>query len=458
MPLAAGLAAAVFAFALGLQAATPPDQNWPQWRGPQQTGVAPLADPPITWSETQNIRWKAAIPGGGHATPLIWDNQIFVQTAIPTGKKVEAKTTEAVEAAPAPPAGGAAGLERRKGGGRGPGPKPTEVYQFAVLSLDRATGKTLWQHVAREEVPHEGYRQNEGSFASNSGLTDGERVFAFFGSRGLYCYDLAGKLQWSRDFGKLRVAMGFGEGSSPALHEDTLVVNWDGEEASCIMALDKRTGKTIWKEPRDERTSWSTPLIIEQDGKPQAVIAATGKIRAYDLASGKVIWECGGLTRNVIPSPVADGEFIYCMSGFQGNAALAIRRGRTGDLTGTDALAWTYKKSTPYVPSPLLYGGRLYFFGGNKGVLTCLEARTGKPLVDAEPLESLAGVYASPLGAGGRIYLAGRNGATVVLKQSDKLEVLATNQLDDRFEASPVAAGKELFLRGREHLYCIAAK
>jgi outer membrane protein assembly factor BamB len=324
--------------------------------------------------------------------------------------------------------------------------------------LDRGTGKVLWQQVGREEVPHEGYRQGEGSFASSSGLTDGKRVFAYFGSRGLYCYDLDGKQQWEQDLGKMRMAMGFGEGSSPGLYQDTLIVNRDNEDNSFIIALDKNTGKTLWKKPREEHTSWSTPLIIERDGKAQAGVTATGKVRSYDVASGEVLWECGGLTRNVIPCPVADASMVYCMSGFQGNALLAIRLGRTGDLTGGDAIAWTHNKNTPYVPSPLLYDGKLYFFAVNNGVLSCLDTKAGDPLFEAQKLEELTGVYASPLGAAGRVYLASRNGVTVVLKQSDKLEVLATNHLDEKFEASPAAAGRELFLRGREFLYCITEK
>jgi outer membrane protein assembly factor BamB len=437
-----------------------PQENWPQWRGPLQSGVAPLADPVTTWSETNNVRWKVRIPGEGSATPLVWDNLVFIQTAIPTGKKPEGTSAQANEQSPGNQSAGGPG-EPGRGGGRGRfggGQKPTEAYGFAIVCLERSTGKILWQQVAHEEVPHEGVRQNEGTFASASGLTDGKHVWAYFGSRGLYCYDLKGKLEWSQDLGKMKIAMGFGEGSSPALYKDMLLVNWDNEDGSFITALDKSSGKTLWKEPREEHTSWSTPLVIEKDGKAQVVVTATSKIRSYDPASGKLNWECGGLTRNVIPSPVADSEMVYCMSGFQGNAVLAIRLGASGDITGTDAVAWTYKKSTPYVPSPLLYDGKLYFFANNNAVLSCLDAKTGKVLVDAERIEGLQGVYASPLGAGGKVYLAGRNGATVVLKQSDKVEVLATNRLDDKFDASPAAVGKDLFLRGREYLYCIAEK
>ncbi len=462
----------VFLFALSLAASTgfaksDADQYWPQWRGPLQNGVAPSANPPTTWSESSNIKWKVKIPGDGNATPIIWGDKIFIQTAIPTGKKVEAAATEANGPPAAPPGGrgpdgpppGGPGA-RGPGGGRGRmgGPPPTEAEQFVVLCLDRNTGKTLWQQVAKEEVPHEGFRAGEGSFASPSGITDGQHVYAYFGSHGLYCYDMSGKLQWSQELGKMRIAMGFGEGSSPAMYKDSLIVNWDNEDGSFITALDKSTGKTLWKEKREERTSWSTPLVVEHDGKAEVVTTATGKIRSYDIGTGKLLWECSGLTRNVIPSPVADSEKVYCISGFQGSSLLAIKLGGSGDLTGTDSIAWTHKKSTPYVPSPLLYGDKLYFYASNNGRLSCLDSKSGAALVDAEPLEEIPGVYASPLGAAGRIYLAGRNGVTVVLKESDKLEKLSINKLDDKFDASPAAVGKELFLRGRQNLYGIAEK
>jgi outer membrane protein assembly factor BamB len=372
-----------------------------------------------------------------------------------------AKLREGLNAAlPRPQFGGPGGPGGRRGGRGGMGgSKPTEVMQFTLLCLDRQTGKVLWQQVAREEVPHEGIREGEGSFAAPSGVTDGKHVFAYFGSRGLYCYDMKGKQEWSKDLGKLRIAMGFGEGSSPVLYKDTLIVNWDNEDGSYIIALDKNTGNTLWKQSRDEGTSWATPIVAELDGKPQVVTSATRKIRSYDLATGKQLWECTGLTRNVIPSPVAGSDgMVYCISGFMGSALLAIKLGHEGDLTGTDAIAWTYKKSTPYVPSPLLYDGKLYFFAVNNGILSCLDAKSGQVVFDAERIGALNGVYASPVGAGGKVYLAGRNGATVVLKQSEKFEVLATNTLEDKFDASPVAVGKELLLRGHDYLYSIAEK
>jgi outer membrane protein assembly factor BamB len=307
-------------------------------------------------------------------------------------------------------------------------------------------------------LPHEGVRPGEGTFASSSPATDGKHIFADFGSRGIYCYDFDGKLEWQKDLGKMHIKMAFGEGSSPALSGNSLVVNWDHEDSSFIVALNKENGAELWRDVRQEQTSWASPLIVKYDGKTQVVTDASKKIRSYDLDSGKEIWECGGLTANVIPCPVADANTVYAMSGFRGNALLAIRLGRTGDLTGTDAIAWQHDKGTPYVPSPLLYGNHLYFFSGNNGMISCFDTKTGKALIDMERLEDLKNVYASPVGANRRVYLVGRNGATVVIKDSDKLEILATNKLSESFDASPAIAGDELFLRGHEYLYCIAQK
>jgi outer membrane protein assembly factor BamB len=458
------------------------DQNWSQWRGPVQTGVAPEANPPTEWSEKKNVKWKVEIPGEGSSSPIVWENKIFIVTAVPTGKKanppgsgtagrnlrLNLSPAPALQAQPSdPPRGGQGERGRGRGrggpgggrGGFGRGEKPTEVHQFAILCIDRQTGETLWKQIAREEVPHEGHHPADGSYAAPSAVTDGKHVIASFGSRGLYCYDMEGNLQWTQDLGDMQTLLTFGEGTSPALYKDTLIVKWDHEGDSFIVALDKNTGKTIWKEPREEVTSWSTPVVVEHDGKAQVITTATGKIRSYDLATGKVIWGCGGLTRNVIPSPVVGNGIVYCMSGFRGTALLAIRLGRTGDLTGTDAIVWQHGKATPYVPSPLLYGDKLYFFSHNNGILSCFDAISGNPHFSEERIGALkGGVYASPVGAAGRVYLLSREGSAVVLKLSDKLEVLATNELDDRFDASPAVVGNEIILRGKKHLYCLAGK
>jgi outer membrane protein assembly factor BamB len=441
-----------------VSAAATPEQNWPAWRGPLGNGVAPEANPPITWSETDNVKWKVKIPGRGSATPIIWNDRVFVQTAIPSGNKTEASSEPPSPADANKPPGGGPDASRPSGGPGIGTQKPSEPYRFVLRCLDRKTGEMLWEKVLREEAPHEGHHPADGTFASSSPLTDGQLVFAYFGSRGLHALDFQGNQTWSKDLGRMQIKMSFGEGSSPVLFGDTIVVNWDNEGSSFIAAFEKQTGKELWRQPRDEGTSWATPLVVLHEGKPQVITSATRRIRSYDLATGKLLWECSGMTANAIPCPVSSEGMVYALSGFRGNALLAIKLGGSGDLTGSDAISWKLNKNTPYVPSPLLYGDKLYFLSGNTGTLSCFETKTGQPLIDAEKIEALPSIYASPVGANGRVYLVSRNGPAVVLKNSGKLEVLATNKLDERFDASPAIAGNEIFLRGREFLYCLAEK
>ena len=299
---------------------------------------------------------------------------------------------------------------------------------------------------------------DQGNYAACSPVTDGEHVYAFFGSRGLYCFDMNGNQKWDKDFGKMRIKLTFGEGSSPALCDNKLIVNWDHEGDSFIAAFDKRTGDELWRTPRNEKTTWGTPLVVSYQGQTQVIVPSSGKIRSYDLADGKPIWECGGLTANSIPSPVEADGVVYLTTGYQGPVMLAIHLGHTDDLTGTDAIVWKYDKDTPYVSSPLLYDGKLYFFKVFTNVMTCLDAKTGSPVYPTQRIEGLGDVYASPVGAAGRVYLVSRNGTSVVIGNGNKLEILATNKLEDRFDASPAIAGNELFLRGKENIYCISEK
>ncbi len=481
-------------FVAGLAAARADEpvgkEYWPQWRGPLATGVAPSANPPTEWSETKNIKWKVKLPGHGSSTPVIWDNIVLIHAAIPVEKKEEpAKAADEKESDAAPaeaarpqrpqgerpqgerPEGQRPDRERPDGPGRGEpgrrgpgGPggrggfgsvRPTQPHQFVVMALDRQTGKTLWQTKVKEELPHEGHHRDHG-FSSHSPITDGKHIVAYFGSRGLYCLDMQGNVLWSKELGRMRTRAGFGEGSSPALHGNTVVVNWDHEGDDFIAAFNKETGDEIWRNERDEPTSWSTPLVVEHDGRPQVVTSATNRVRSYDLASGTLVWECAGLTTNAIPSPVHADGVVYATSGYRGSALLAIKLGQTGDLTDTDSVLWKHNRSTPYVPSPLLYGNRLYFFKSNDATVSCFDATTGKALVDQERLSGLRGAYASPIGAGDKVYLVGRNGTAMVIANADKVETLATNVLDEPIDASPAAVGKELFLRGRDSLYCIA--
>lgn len=420
------------------------EKNWHQWRGPHATGAAASdANPPLTWSETENVRWKVAIPGMGHATPIVWEEKIFVQTAIQGEAQ---KVKEPDDDNPF------SGFFRQRGGG------PTNTYQFALLAINRSDGSILWQKTLREEVPHEGTHQ-DASFASNSPVTDGEYVYAYFGSRGLYCVDMDGNVKWEKDIGEMRKSNAFGEGSCPVLYGNTLIIVQDheGPTPSFIIALDKRNGDVLWKTERDERTTWTTPLVVEQDGKPQVIVSATNRTRSYDLANGKMLWECGGLTRNVIPTPVADDGFVYVTSGFRGNSLQAIRLDvAKDDITNSDAIVWQHNRNTPYVPSPLLYQDALYFLKSNDGILSAFNIKTGEANYGPERLQGISNVYSSIVGAAGRVYIASRNGTVLVVKHSPTFQVLATNKLDDSFNASPVIVGSELYLRGQAYLYCIA--
>ncbi|MHC5054073.1 MAG: outer membrane protein assembly factor BamB family protein [Planctomycetota bacterium] len=375
------------------------------------------------------------MPGRGHSTPIVWGERVFVTTAVP-------------DAGPPVPADHSPGAHGNLADVR--------RHEFVVLALDRRDGKVVWRRTVGRGVPREG-RHATGSFASNSPVTDGESLFAYFGSRGLFCLDLDGEQRWQIDLGDMRAKHGHGEGSSPALHGDTLVVNWDHEGDSFVVAFDKRTGAERWKTMRDEGTSWSTPLVVEHDGRPQVVVSATNRLRGYDLATGEVIWECGGLSRNVVASPVAADGIVYAGSSYHVRSMLAIRLdGAEGDVTGTDRVAWTLERHTPYVPSPLLYEGRLYFLRHYQGSITCLEAETGKWLYGPVRLPSIRNVYASPVAAAGRVYVTDLDGTTLVFTSGAEPEVLAENRLDDSFSASAALVDGEMFLRGARYLYCIS--
>ncbi len=418
------------------------EKYWPQWRGPLATGVSPNGNPPIEWGEDKNVKWKIAIPGKGHATPIIWGDQMFILSAVETDKEGKAKEQNQ-------------GMQQGRRGRGMPTERTTKVHKFVIFAINRHDGKILWQHTVREEVPEEGHHQ-QGSWASHSPVTDGKHVYAYFGSRGLYCFDMKGNLKWERDFGQSSKRMNFGEGSSPALYGDKIIVNWDQEEQSFIVAIDKKTGKDIWKVDRDEGTSWASPLVVENNGKPQVITSATKLIRSYDLATGELIWECGGMTMNAIPMPVTADGILYVMSGFRGNALLAIRlAGAKGNITDSDAIVWKHGKDTPYTPSPLLFQDKLYFLRSNNGILTCFDAKTGKEFYSGQRLEGMGNVFASPVGVQDRIYIVGQKGTMYVVKHGPEFKILAKNKLDDNFNASPAIVDNRIYLRGYKNLYCI---
>ena len=412
--------------------------NWHQWRGPNATGVSPTADPPVAWSEKENVKWKVAIEGQGTSPPIIWNDKVFVLPAINTGVKDPS--------IPDPEDQPKTNFFDIK--------QPNAQHAFVVLCLDRNTGKEIWRQVATTKIPHQG-AHNDNDFAPASPTTDGKHLYCWFGSAGLFCYDLQGNKIWEKKLGEVKVGSSLGEGCSPVLHEGKLVIVRDHAGQSTIEVLDAKTGNTLWKRERDEGNAWATPRIIQHSGKTQVITAASGFVRSYDLDTGDIIWQCSGLTGNAIPCPVVEGDYVICMTGYQGYSAMAIPLTETGDISDSEKILWKKERGTPYIPSPLLYEGLIFYNQSNQAILTCLDAKTGEVAFGPKRVGELSNIYASPVGAGGRVYLTGRNGNTLVLERGPEYKVMALNKLDERFDASPAIAGNQLFLRGAKHLYCI---
>ena len=409
---------------------------WPQWRGPLGTGLSPHANPPTEWSESKNIRWKKALPGKGHSTPIIWSNHLFITSAVPFGEVFPPKFSTSHGAHDLSPI--------------------TQQYKFIVISLNRKNGEKAWEKTLHQELPHEGIHYTA-SLASASPVTDGNLLYVYFGSRGLYCLDLSGQEKWRINLGKIRPMHAHGEGSSPALYEDTLIINWDHEGPSFLVAFNKTTGEQRWKTKRESFSSWTTPIAVNQNGKKQIIISGSQRIQSYCLDSGILLWECKGLSKeNVVATPVAGHGMVFTGSTYDKTILLAIRlNGAKGDITGTKHIAWSRSRGAPYVPSPLLYGDALYFISQFQGVLTRVNAHTGKNEPGQFRLNGIKKVFASPIGAAGRVYIVDRNGSTIVLNNSKEPTLLSINTLDDSFSASPIAVGSELYLRGEKNIYCI---
>ena len=409
--------------------------HWPHWRGPLQTGESPNGNPPIEWSADQNVRWKVEVPGSGKGTPIVYGDHLFVLTAVSVGDGPP----------PAP------------SGGRMSRIDPSQKQRFVVQARSRKDGSVVWEHAANELVPHEG-THGDGSWAAASAVTDGEILLAHFGSRGLFAYTLGGTPLWEVQLGEMQTRKSFGEGSTPALYEDSVVVQWDHEGPSFIVALDADTGEERWRQERDEVTSWATPIVAEVDGKPQ-VIASGTLIRGYDLESGELLWTCDvDMTKNAVPTPIHREGIAYITSGFRGSALVAIElAGARGEIADSDNVLWSWSGDTPYVPSALLSGDYLVFTKSNTGILSVHDVNKGERVFGPERLETVANVYASPVAAAGRMYLVGRDGEVEVRALEGGFEVLATNTLEDAFDASPAIAEDELYLRGESYLWCIAS-
>lgn len=418
-------------------AETPPSwAHWGQWRGPLATGVAPLADPPIHWSEERNVRFKTELPGSGYGSPVVWGDRVFLTAAVPVGPAVEPVPDDA------PGAHDNAVVDHR--------------HEFIAFAVNRKDGSIAWRTKLHEQLPHAGYHVT-GALAAASAATDGEHVVAFFGSYGLYCLDTDGELQWGVDLGDMDVKHGHGEGATPVLHGDTVVVVWDHEGPSFLVAFDKRTGEELWREERDEPTSWATPIVVEHGESAQVIVSGTNRVRSHDLESGEIVWESDGLSNNVVASPVYGDGMVFAGSSYVRKRMVGIRLdGAKGDISRTDRVAWRRQRSTPYVPSPLLDDGWLWFLNHYQGFLTRVEATTGSEPQRPVRLPEMNEIYASPVGAAGRVYVTDREGVTLVLTREPAApRLLARNVLDDSISASAALVGDELYLRGARYLYCI---
>ncbi len=426
-------------------AAGGPEANWPQFRGADSRGVAPDNESlPEEWSQDKNVAWKIAVPGRGWSSPIVWNEKVFVTTVVSEGE---------VEA-PKP------GLYF---GGERPAP-PTAAHQFRVLCFDYATGQTLWDTEVHRGAPN-GPLHLKNTYASATPVTDGERIYASFGDAGLYCLDFKGAVVWSKDFGAYKTKLGWGSAASPVLHGDRLFVVNDNEEKSFLAALDSKTGRVLWQVDRDEPSNWATPFVWENDKRTELITPGRNRVRSYDL-EGKLLWEFGGMSSIVIPTPFAGDELLYVCSGYVGDKVrpvFAIRPGAAGDITlspgekANDFIVWSQPTGAPYNPSPLLYRDQFYVLYDG-GFLTSSDARTGVEIYGKQRLNprGIAQFTASPWACNGKIFCLSEAGDTYVVAAGPEYKLMGKNSLDEMCMATPAIAGNSLFIRSLDHLYRIS--
>lgn len=419
------------------------EANWPQWRGPEGRGISPERNLPIEWSATKNIGWKTAIPGRGHSSPIVWGRRIFLTTAIegeavPGQKAVTHIRNGQVFVHPDSVAG-------------------NRQHTLKVLCLDRDTGRVLWERTAYAGTVLDD-RHRKGSYASGTPATDGRFVYAFFEAEGLYCYDFDGKLIWKSAPGRI-AKMGLGNGVSPVLFENLVIVQCDQEDGgetagSFIAAFEKKSGKEVWRTSRIHRKTWATPLLVRAGNRTELIASGAESVISYDPRSGKELWHCEGVFGHAIPSAVAGHGLVFVSAGYPTKRALALRPGGSGDITDTANLVWKYDKGTAYVTSPILYGDYLYLFS-DKGIITCIEAKTGAIRYEGGRPPVPAAFTASPVAFDDKILISSEDGDTFVIKAGPVHEVLRTNSLGEPIYASPAIADGRIFIRGLNHLYCI---
>lgn len=417
-----------------------PKSNWSQWRGPEGNGVSPETNLPLEWNGGKNIKWKTPIPGRGHSSPVIWEDRVFLTTDVEGETVPGAKAVEHMDDGKPYKHPDSIGADRK--------------HTFKVLSIDRGTGKVLWERTAYEGTVYDD-RHRKGSYASPTPATDGSYVFAYFGTEGLYCYDFGGKLIWKVLPGQI-ASFGMGPGTSPVLFENTVILQCDEDngEKSFIVALDKKTGKEVWKASRKVQASWSTPLIVRNAQRAELITSGNEFIISYDPKTGKELWRTKGHQSNAIATPVAGNGMVFVYAGFPVKKTFAITLGASGDLTDSKNIAWQYDKGTAYVPSSILYGDYLYLMS-DRGIITCLDAKTGKIIYEGGRVPIPATFTASPVAFDGKILLTSEDGDTFVIKTGPRHEVIATNSLAEPVYASPAISTGMIFIRGEKNLYCI---
>ncbi len=417
-------------------------ENWPQFRGADHNYLHASKDLPHEWSKDKNIRWSVPIPGEGWASPVVWGDKVFIATAI---QEVEGKDT-------APPPN----LRSERIGA-------DSVYRWELHCLDRNTGETLWHRVARRGNPRvRTHRAN--TYASETPVTDGERVYVYFGMVGLFCYDFDGDLVWTKDFGGYRMAGDWGTGSSPILYDGSLYLQVDNEEDSFLVALDPGTGDERWRVARDEVSSWSTPMIWHN--KVRTELVTCGRyVRSYDPASGELLWMMDMQGGRASASPVGNSDTLFLGNERRrdgGGALFAIKAGASGDISPagegstSDSILWIRQEGGPEFASPLLYGGNLYVFGRNRGSVGCFDPDTGERIQGLERLPGARSFWSSPWGHDGRVFCVDEAGTTFVISAGPEVEFLARNELDEEVRASPALIDGTISLRGTNKVYCIA--
>jgi len=426
---------------VGVSAARAAD-NWPQLRGPQSLGVVETANLPDKWTTTENVLWKFDVAGRGWSSPIVWGSKIFLTTC------VNPSDTE-------PPKKGL-----YFGGER---PKPEAPNQWRVLCLDLNTGKTLWDKLSHEGPPAMPIHLKN-SYASETPVTDGQRVYAYFGNVGLYCYDMEGNPKWSKDFTPHKMRFGWGTAASPVLYKDRLYIVNDNDEQAELLCLDVKTGEQVWRKERDEKSNWATPYIWENEQRTELIVPGTRKNRAYDL-EGNLLYEFGGSSSITIATPYSKFGLLYVSSGYvmdKKKPIFALKPGASGDIsleeeqTKNDYIAWCQKDAAPYNPTTLIYGDLMYVLM-DRGFFACYDARTGEMVYDKQRLPEGKAFTSSPWAYNDKIFCLNEDGLTFVIKAGREFEILHTNALaeDDMSMATPAIAGDKLLIRTSPRLYCM---